>query len=182
MIEINEFVKRQTKESPFSYFDGTWDELKELVNTYAEDYTPGYKDGVRKVKVPAGGFFTGVIKVDETTELVATFEARREGERPYVVVRGKGDKTPARLAEIIIYRHDVLAENNEQSTEAEWEVVSINASLAFLTVDEPIPPMTMARNMLGLTGGSSATYTAEQFAESIVYWSDKVNVVGAQTP
>ena len=34
-------------------------------------------------------------------------------------------------------------------------------------------PVAMARNMLGLPGGSEATYTAEEFATAIVYWSTR---------
>jgi hypothetical protein len=32
-------------------------------------------------------------------------------------------------------------------------------------------PMTMARNFLVLEGGTKGDFTAQQFAESIVFWS-----------
>jgi hypothetical protein len=32
-------------------------------------------------------------------------------------------------------------------------------------------PVTMARNFLGLVGGTRGEFTAEQFAKSIMYWA-----------
>ena len=52
--------------------------------------------------------------------------------------------------EIALYRHDVLAEKNEQSTDAEWEVVTVKARVS--EGPEPMTPYTMARNFLELPG------------------------------
>ena len=80
-----------------------------------------------------------------------------------------GKKTPAKFVDIVLYRHDVLAENNERSTDACWEIISINASPI---ENLPMQPMTMARNMLNKEGGTKAEYTGQQFAESLWFWKE----------
>ena len=71
--------------------------------------------------------------------------------------------------QLILYRHDVLAENNENTTNAEWELISINALPE--GVDKmPIGPITMMRNQLNLNGGTQASYTSEEWADSVQFW------------
>jgi len=173
-IELNKFCQRQTADSRFSHFSGSWEELVGLVEAHFAEAKPGYKDGVVLVPVPAAGFFSGVVHLTPETELVARFQARREGEDPFVVLTAKGFKAPAAFVEVVVYRHDVLAENGENSTEAGWEIVSINARDS--QEPEPQHPVSMARNMLGLMGGSSAQYKAEDFARAIIYWSTRAMV------
>lgn len=171
-VAINKFVERQTADSRFSHFAGIWDELVELVKANFEKAKPGYRDGVMTVPVPADRFFSGVVELVEDTPLKAEFSARRKGEEPYInVVAVGGEKIPAKAVEIVVYRHDVLEADGDASTDAEWEVISINAR----PTDEPEPmtPVAMARNFLELVGGTKAEYTAEQFAQSIIYWSKR---------
>lgn len=169
-IACTEFVKRQTPDSKFSHFDGTWDELVALVDEHFEQAKPGYREGVKLVLVPPERFFSGVVKVSAATELKATFEARRKGEEPYIqVVAVEASKLPAKMVEIVIYSHDVLAADGEASTDAEWEIVSINARPT--EEPEPMTPVAMARNFLESPGGTRAEYTAEEFANAIEYWS-----------
>ncbi len=171
-IGVNVFVRRQTRESGFSYFDGA---LQRVANL-AKDYFPGktgYRDGVMLVSVPAEGFFSGVVGICPDTKLVATFAARKEGEEPFVSVRAIGAETlPAGHVELVLYRRDVLLEDASGTTECEWELVSINARPT--KEPEPMTPMAMARNFLVLEGGTKASYTAQQFADSILYWSTHV--------
>jgi hypothetical protein len=115
-------------------------------------------------------------KLDENSILETTFEKRWEGEEPVlktVVVNGK--KTPARFVNIVLYHHDVLKESNEQSSDAEWEIISINASLF---ENEPMHPMTMARNMLQKAGGTKGEYSGQQFAEALWFWREYAPVKG----
>jgi hypothetical protein len=77
----------------------------------------------------------------------------------------KSEKKTAKA--YILYRQDVLAENDEQSTDAEWELISIHAIPE--GVDKlPIGPVTMMRNQLELTGGTKAHYSSEEWAEEVV--------------
>ena len=166
-IIVNSFARRQTNDSKFSHFAGSWEALVTLVQNNLQHAKPGYKDGVIVVPVPADGFFSGVVEVNETTELVATFEARRPDEAKFINITAKGQKAPAQVVEVILYDQITLGEDTSME-HADWEIISINASSV---ENEPMAPMAMARNFLGLTGGTKAEYTAEQFARSIEYWS-----------
>jgi len=129
-IKLNEFVKRQTKESEFSHFNGTWDQLinKVIRNFEAGRITPGYRDGVILVQVEPDDFFSAVVELEEGDKIEGEFKRRREGEEPRLSYRvtNKG-KQQAKAVDVVLYRHDILAEDNDNSTEAEWEVISINA-------------------------------------------------------
>jgi hypothetical protein len=179
-VVCNSFVKRQTAESRFSHFDETWEELETLVETHLDKATPGYRDGVILVPVPPERFASGVVEVTPDTSLVATFKARSPGEEPFIdVVALRGLAGPAKLqakhVDIVLYRHDVLdaevTRDANGAPVATWEIISINAR----PTDEPEPmhPMAMARNFLGLPGGTQANHTAEEFARAVVYWSKR---------
>ena len=73
--------------------------------------------------------------------------------------------------EYILYRQDVLKENNEQSTDADWELISIHAIPE--GVDKlPMGPVTMMRNQLELKGGTKANYSSEEWAEAVRFWQN----------
>ena len=136
-------------------------------------FREGYRDGV--VIVEAAGAMTShflcpYVKIDQTTELKAEFVQRQEGEEPYIQIRAvMGSPLPAGKVEFILYRHDVLAENNEYTTDAEWELISIQAVPE--GVDQlPMGPVTMMRNQLELLGGTKANYSSEQWAEAVRFW------------
>lgn len=180
-VGINKFVLRQTPESKYSHFAGSFEELAKLAEAHFGEAKPGYRDGVVLVPVPAEGFFSGVVEVTPETPLRATFTARRKGEEPYLQVEAVGgEKSPARFVEVVLYRHDVLAVDNSASTEAEWEVISVNARATEGL--EPLTPMAMARNFLRLPGGTAAEYTVEEFARAIVYWSTRAMLGAAPEP
>ena len=171
-LDINDFVKRQTRNSRFSYYDGTWEALIKLVEKHFDKQKQGYRKGVILIPVPSKDFYTSICKVDKDSIFETKFEARREGEEPIkTTILKNGKKTPAKFVNIVLYRHDVLLENNENSTDADWEIISINASLL---ENEPMHPMTMARNMLHKEGGTQAKYTGQQFAEALWFWKDYV--------
>lgn len=169
-IKINTFVKRQTKESRFSYYDGSENELLSLVTANFHNAKPGYRDGVILVPVPSKGFFSSICKIDSNSVLESKMESRHNDEEPVLITVVKnGEKLPAKEVNIVLYRHDVLMEDNSASSNADWEIISINASL--VVGGEPMTPTAMARNFLKKQGGTAATYTAEQFAESVWFWS-----------
>jgi|TARA_Y100000031_G_scaffold149992_1_gene188692 hypothetical protein len=167
-IAVNQFAKRQVADSKYSHYEGTWKELVALVESRFGEVKPGYRDGVVLLSAPPEGFFSGVVELTEGTPLRAVFSSRRKGEEPYLQVEAVGgDKLPAKVVEVVLYRHDVLG--RDASSEAEWEIISINAR----PTDEPEPatPVAMARNFLELPGGTKADYSAEEFAKAIIYWS-----------
>ncbi|MBU2502315.1 DUF3228 family protein, partial [bacterium] len=72
-------------------------------------------------------------------------------------------------AGVVLYSREALLENGgTRSGDADWEIVCL---LAGPEEDEPMDPLTMARNMLAKPGGTPCTYTAEQFAEAVWYWA-----------
>lgn len=205
-VVINSYVLRQTKESPFSHYEGPRGDLVRLAEKALNDgfgVVPGYRDGVVKVQVVhPDGFYSGVVEVTPETKFVTTFEKRFEGEQAHITVRAIGEKLPAEFVELVLYRRDVL-EPHERSAPlgtysspeirpidmspleysgryveefAEWELISINARPTI--AEEPMHPLAMARNFLGKTGGTQAEYTAKEFAEAIWYWSQRTMVAG----
>ena len=175
LIDVGDFVKRQTADSKFSHFDGSWQELRHLVNAFFDVAKPGYRDGVVLVAVPPSKFFSSVVPLRDDITLWSRFKARRAGEASHLeTVALRGRKVPAEYVEIVLYRADVLAEGDERSTDAEWEIVSINASPTLEPV--PMPPYTMARNQLCLKGGTKGQYSPAEWAESVEFWSRHVMV------
>lgn len=183
-VAAGEFVKRQTPESGYSHFEGTWEQLEEMVAhrisrpEYKDVITPGYKDGVILVDMAphAHWFHSAIVDLKEETKLTANYAPRRIGEAAFIRVSAKAKKQPALYASVVLYRHDVLAENNERETDAEWEIVAIKARVT--EEEEPMDPYTMARNFLHLKGGTKGDFTAEQFAKSIVYWNNHCMTTG----
>lgn len=174
-VKLNKFVERQTKESRFSYYAGTAEELVSLVEEHFDNGTQGYKDGVLMVPVPVEGFYSAVCRIEEDSILESRMESRRAGEEPVLVTVVKnGKKLPAKEVSIVLYRHDILG--TDATTDAEWEIISINASL--VEGGEPMTPVAMARNMLVKAGGTEAHYTAEQFAEAVWFWSQHAMAAG----
>ncbi|KKL85601.1 hypothetical protein LCGC14_1953130 [marine sediment metagenome] len=158
LIAINDFVRRQTTNSQYTDYNGTWEELRQLVEKSFKHGEPreGYRYGVCLIEVCANGFYTyNDFPRFEGMKLSACYEktAGREHEPPQIKVKIEEDKIPCSFVDIVLYRHDVLAENNENTTDAEWEIISINGRLS----EEPLPmePLTIVRNWKQLPGGSA---------------------------
>ncbi len=173
LVACSTFVKRQTPESSFSHYIKSWEALEQEVahrlSQYPEVVKPGYRDGVLIVEMDPKDFMSGVVKLDRNSKLEASYSPRREGEASYLKVCCAGDKQQARYASVVLYRHNVLAEGNERSSGAKWEIVAIKAQVDIKP--EPMCPMTMARNFLLMDGGTKGEFSAEDFAKSIVYWN-----------
>lgn len=178
-VAAGEFVKRQTPESGYSHFEGSWETLEKMtenVMRYAHCVRPGYKEGVILVDLDPFLFRSAIVDLTEESKLNASYAPRRKGEDAFVRVSAKAEKQMAKHASVVLYRHDVLAENNERETDAEWEIVAIKARVT--EEEEPMDPYTMARNFLHLKGGTKGDFTAEQFAKSIVYWNNHCMTTG----
>ena len=85
------------------------------------------------------------------------------------------EKMPAKQVEIVLYHKDVLAEDNERSTDADWEIVSINASP--VKGDMPIAPGVLMANHFHWSGGTVTNMSDEEFVKqlkiSAEWWIDK---------
>lgn len=167
-VSVNSFAQRHWSQTGLSTTTLTPEELVSLVEEHFDNQTPGYKDGVILVNVPAETFLTPLRKLEVGDELIAKFEARRDNEEAVINVLTTSGHIDADKAEIVLYRHDVL--QGDASSEAEWEIVSINAS-CISHGEVPMNPIAMARNFLQKEGGTSANYTAEEFAKAVWFWA-----------
>ena len=192
-IAVNSFVKRQTEESRFSHFDGTWDELPSLVELayYAPHGRPpnSSRDGVMVVNVPANRFYTNLAVLQDGDTLIGRFERRVEGEEPRKVIGL--DTWPAERVvfkeaavdvDIVLYRSDVLHETDQNELPPEctnWEIISINASP--FSEKMPINPETLMHNHFGSDGGTDTKMSDSEFVaalrESFICWKDKAQVI-----
>lgn len=190
-IAVSEFVKRQTPESEFSHFEGTWEELLTVVSqAFANKHiSHGYRDGVVLVDVPVVcmrpgpvplTFYTNIIQLQEGDKLAGEYKCRQPGEEPrrsMWVVGGK--KMPAQSVQIVLYRHDVLAANNEHSSDADWEIISLNASPFPAGEEMPMSAGTLMANHFQVSGGTATNMTDSEFVaalkKSFMFWRDKAN-------
>ncbi|MBL7047796.1 MAG: DUF3228 family protein [Candidatus Marinimicrobia bacterium] len=175
-VAVNDFVRRQIKGSGKTYSDSlsfnamAKDAEKQMGNGH---YKEGYRDGVRIVTGShslTDQFICPFVKITVNTILVSSVVKRQIGEEAYIQTRAKsGNPLKAGCIEYILYRHDVLLENNEHTTNADWELISIHAIPEGLE-KMPIGFTTMMRNQLELPGGTKAKYSSEEWAESVKFW------------
>ena len=177
-VSINDFVRRQTKDSGKTYAENlTFDNItshaqEQLANRH---YKEGYRDGVILVQVSKElihHFICPFVKITEETKLKATVLRRRPEEKPYIQIRAlNGTLLKTGAVDLILYHHDVLKETNEQTTDADWELISFHAIPEEID-NMPMGPVTMMRNQLQLFGGTKAFYESEKWAESIKFWQE----------
>jgi hypothetical protein len=170
-----DFAKRfNARRGSQSHFDGSWNELEALVEKHQHDFQPGtgsVNNDVILVNVPAQGFFSSVVTIDDTNRhLVRNKEViRAEGEKPVVMKQIIAEKVPASYVQIVVYRADVLAADNSRTTDAEWEIVAILANVDKVT---PMHPTTMLRNANHDEGGTFREYTDQEWADAYAYWEN----------
>ena len=176
LVAVNDFVKRQVASSGKTYSKTlSFDQIADHARVQMEKnmYKEGYRDGVRIVMVDeslSSDFVCPFIKLDDKTKLVSKLVRRREEEEPYIQTRALNSAlVETGKVELILYRHDILVENNENTTSAEWELISINAIPKGLE-SLPMGPVTMMRNQLNLNGGTKAFYNSNEWAESVRFW------------
>ncbi len=175
-VHITNFVRRQTLESQFSHWDISDEELLKRIKDCWLFKRTGYREGVLVIPIHPEGFFSGVIKLEDGDKLVGEYSSRREGEEPrrhsFVL---KGTKQPAVAVDIILYHHDVLTEKNEHETDADYEIISVNARTTKEV--QPIHPMTLLSNHFEADGGTATNMTPEELEyalhEGYDYWKDK---------
>jgi hypothetical protein len=200
LFALNPMVRRQTRSSRFSHYQhlgncgdhcdmaGLTQFVDNFMGTNPAREVLRADGQIIKVSLPTeltAGFYSGVIALDENSEVQATF-ARRAGavggEAPCLQVSARGKKLPARHVDLIFYHADALTIKEKTAADgtvvdATWQLISINARAT--EEEEPATPMAMARNMaagLGLNegiGGTARTYSAEDFMRSILYWSNR---------
>ncbi len=160
-----------------TWYEGTPEELLDLVRKGWPQRKPGAGRSnlsrVVLVPVDAERFIGSTVRVDEDTVLHAHLDRRQKDEDAFIRITAEGVRERAVYAWVVMYSAETLTENDGvRSGDFDWEVVCL---LAGAVQSEPMDPLTMARNMMEKPGGTYAPYTAEQFAESIYYWSRRAS-------
>jgi len=181
-VQVNDFVKRQTRSSGKTYSDELSFDFfakyaqKKLLN---DEFIVGYRPEVRIVKLEnkyVHKVFCPYVRITKHTKLSAKLVKRRESEDSYIKIRAlNGNLVDTGSVDLILYRHDILLENNENTTNADWELISINA-LPKGVESMPMGPITMMRNQLELNGGTKAEYSSDEWAESVRFWQTYVPI------
>ena len=175
-VAVNDFVLRQIEGSGKSFTNTlSFEEIADHADKQMASgfYKEGYRSGVRIIDVDPSlthEFICPFVRINSTTKLLAKYVQRRDGENFYIQVRAEsGELLRAGKVELILYHHDVLLENEEQSTDFEWELISFHALPEGVDY-MPMGPVTMMRNQLELPGGTKAKYSSEDWAKSIEFW------------
>jgi hypothetical protein len=165
--------ERHVRGGRHTWFEGREEELLDLVRQHWSERRPGAGrddlDAVVVVPVPPDRFHGTTVEVTEETPLHARLDRRQPHEDPFIRVTAEGEPAPPRHAGVVLYSAATLEQNDGvRSSDAAWEVVCL---LAGPVSEEPMDPLTMARNYLEKPGGTYAPYTARQFAEAVWYWA-----------
>lgn len=183
-IAVSAFLRAvMAKAESARRWSGTLEELETLVKNHMDSWEPGtgsVAGDVRLVNVPTEGFFTNIVPItaENAEKIVTVWEPRVEGEMPYaknVII--SDELIPAAVVKIVIYRADVLAQDSDRSSDAEWEIVAV---LAQPSENVPMDPVAMARNALRLPGGTYREYDNATWAEAVDFWSKHVYLTPAK--
>ena len=179
-VAVNDFVLRQKEGSGKSFTNElSFQEIAEHAEQQMASgyFREGYRKGVRIIDVDINlidKFICPFVRINSRTKLSAKYVQRRESENFYIQIRAEnGELLPAEKVELILYHHDVLSENDEQTTESEWELISFHAlpkGVDFM----PMGPVTMMRNQLEISGGTKGHYESEEWAKSVNFWQQYV--------
>lgn len=173
-VAMNDFARRQTDISAYSYYDGTEAELIALVAAHMKEPKEG--TGILSVPVPAKDFYSSVIELEEGADLMGKYEPRRKGELPTKTMHAvEGEKMPAKMVHVILYSHAALAEDGDNSTDADWEIVSINAEHG--GKESPKTPESLMRDYYREEGGTALEVSVQAFVKLLKvsrdYWRNK---------
>lgn len=174
-LAVSNFAKGfNTRSGMNGYYTGTWGQLERLVKKHQHNFEPGtgsVDNDVILVNLPPLGFYTSIVKItDENAGQVEEIDhVRMDGEKPVSMKVIKGIKPPARFVKAVLYRADVLAADNDRSSNAEWEIIALNTQLDEHT---PMHPTTMLRNSNHEEGGTLRTYSDEEWEEAYKYWDN----------
>lgn len=177
---VNDFAgdRHFSENSGFSYTTMSYEELIAEISKNWKNRRPGKGEISldRKVVVPISNekVFGVYTKIKPGMKITSEVVQRQVGEDYYIenTLDSPTERIQNSFAKVVLYSREALLENNGScSTDADWEVVCL---ISTDVDDEPMQPLAMARNMLEKAGGTSSTYSAQEFAESIYYWSQRV--------
>lgn len=175
-IGWSDFALKANKNGTGSRFIGKPEDLLHLVRKHWGGRVPGHGRSNRKevVVVPIleknlSNFQCTWADIEDIANIRGKITRRQPHEDAFVEVSGSGKPLPVTNAKVVLYSAaTLLADDGTRTGDYDWEIVAV---LCGPWNDEPMTPLTMARNFLRKPGGTFANYTARQFAESIYFWS-----------
>ena len=174
-VRASSFVTRQVKGSGKTYSEKlTFDEIASIAEKKINEnnFSKGYRDGVAIISLNetnSKDFICPLIKINKKTKLTAQIVKRRQNEDSYIQIRAtNGKNLETSKVQLVLYRRDVLMETNENSTNADWELIAFMGMPK--NIEMPMGPITMMRNQLQKPGGTKGVYTSEEWANSIDFW------------
>ena len=174
-------LSRHRPRTGYSFFTGHTDtDVVALVRANWSSATPGdgEKDLKRKVVVPipAENFYTTSVPIEK--DMVLHSEVYSHNKHFAIKTVAEANAVPANFVSVVCFSADTVLENfGQRSCSSEWEIIVL---LASQVQREPMHFLSMARNMLEGTGGAESNYSAKEFAESVYYWSQRVQVNGGK--
>lgn len=181
-IAISDFVRRQTAQSDYSHYAGSDEDLIALVQSNWDLKIPGQgASGVWQVPVNPADFYSSLIILQDGMKLAGEYTARVEGELPRKRTWAVGGKQPAKSVYIIVYSAETLEKDGGRSSDADWEIISINATPFELNAPMPMSVGTLLANHFHVSGsndggtstGLSDSELVEKLRESYFFWRDK---------
>jgi len=177
-VSVNEFVRRQIKDSGKTFAERlSFEDIADHARVQLANgkYKSGYRDGVVLVQTDKNilhHFVCPFVKIDDCTKLRAQVIRRRPKEEIYIQIRAlNGIPLKTGSVDLILYRHDILAETNEQTSDMDWELISFHAipeGIEYMFMG----PVTMMRNQLQLQGGTKGYYESTEWAQSVKFWQE----------
>jgi len=177
-ICINKFAMRQTVPGAWTHVpENLLEEIKKKVIQHfifgSGSSRPGFRDGVRLVRVQFNDklFPLPIVNLTPDSALSSSLEARRDGECKYIktIVKSEEDRVMTSVLDVVLYSREAL-EGDSSGPEWDYEIVSFNGLMPN-GAEIPMEPTTMARNQLGLTGGTMTDYPSIVWANSVHFWA-----------
>jgi hypothetical protein len=192
-IKITEFAKRHfdSKFGGTKILNVTPEDFEHMINTLHtsahtehlfERVIPGYADFCKLLVVKNfTNAKTGTLPITlENYQYLRTgYSARTESELP-IMERWFELPLPAPKAEylvIVLYSKEQLEKEatSEYVFDGDWGIVAILGQMS--AVEEPMKPITMMRNALGIEeGGSGVPIDKEAYKKSVDFWSKNATV------
>lgn len=180
-VGLNAFFRETYKEIPGLKAEDLWKIINYLdYSDFIQEgrIIQGYRDGVILVRIPTDlcpEVRSRVVPVTSDTEFATICKSRVPGETPRKKTMALVESLPlAKYLTVVLYRADVLAEDNDRSTECDWEIVAL---LAQMDEDEPMNPSTLMANHFKADGGTDTKMDAVTFEaalrKSYNYWKNR---------